>query len=1088
MPHAPSPLSPRWPLIGDRRPSAWWLLALGLILAIFGTLVGRFWPFTVDDAGISYAYARNVALGHGLVLTPGAERVEAATNLLWCLLLAPARWLGGDHELLSKVLGLAGGTGALVALGLFPAIAYRRRPAWYDLLAPLATALLPNYALWSVAGLETGLFAGLAALSLLLLALEEDDATRVPFSAVSLFLLFMTRPDGALYGIVAGLAKTWRFARGDRRRQDALWVGTLIVLVAALELFRLEYFAWPVPNSFYTKKRTFDFGKDLWDVHSAGWQYVRNWLAGYHWERLVFLTPLTLLALRATATRLAVVLFAGVALGFPVYSHGDWMEEFRFCALGAPVVVLGMAEGARAVSRWFPPLFPPRMQPTSYLVFKVLAGALLLWQFTAHVPAHLRAAPHHETLEFEPVRARARYFVAAAKLLGLDARPGLLDPDVGGSSYDGRLDVVDLFGLGDIPIAHTHPENPPGSRAAIFHERRPTFVHLHGAWFGAMELTRLEEMEQGYLHVPETLPTGEKAWETNFVRREDLAAPWLAQADALAVPHGATDTAIDGVTMSHHALEPGAQALVELALEGTQTDAGVIELVRTSDQRRQTVPVLVAGGVFALRDFVPGERPRARVTLSPEPGTWHLTWRGPTGVRAALGDLAVAPGAAGTESKRLRDALQAAVKSHAEADALALARTLRLRVAADPGDAQASQGLAAYAASLAADAQTLAGQGALDVASALAREAVRWAPEDRATRTAASVVGAALDAEGQAAAKRGDAEVAFARFRDAVLVDPTRSWSRRRAEEWRPHAVGDYDGATDTQAYRFAAAALATPGDAVLLDRAVRFLGHAGRFAEAAALTERAGGVGRLTSAAAQVVVARGLAARGHLRASAAVAARVPCGRARDPALTRALRALRLGASDAACALSDDAVSWWDARDASFESGSWGAWHAEGTAFGAGPAHTRADGQQFTNGWHGWSYANSFAQGSDNDTGSLRSPAFVLSGEGVSFLVGGGSDTRKVGVRLWVDGQKVLEAAAHDREGLQRVWWDVRAFAGHLAMFEVYDQSGGSWAHILADDFRVEPVVPPQLSAVAQPPAPSRPTPATGLNRDLRAR
>lgn len=1089
FPSSPSPSPPPAPLSGNHRPGPVWLLGLGLILAQFGAVVGRYWSFTVDDAGISYAYAKNLALGNGLVLTPGAERVEAATNLLWCLLLAPARWLGGDHELISKFLGLAGAGGAIVALALFPAIAYRRRPGWYDLLAPLGTALLPNLALWSVAGLETGLFAGLAATSLLLLALEEDDPRRIPFSAPVLFLLFMTRPDGALYGIAAGLAKTWRFARGDRRRQDALWLVTLLLLVGALEGFRLAYFAWPVPNSFYTKQRTFDFGKDLLDTHSAGWNYVGGWLVGYKLDRVVWLIPLALLGLRASSARLSVVLFAGVALFFPVYSHGDWMEEYRFCALGAPLVILGIAEGGRAVSRWIPPLAMPTWQPWAYRVTKIAAGAALLWFTCRHAPDHLRQAVHHETLEFEPVRGRARYFVAAAKLLGIDHMPGLLDPDVGGSSYDGRLQVTDLFGLGDIPIAHTHPSNPPGSRAAIFDERRPTFVHLHGAWFGAMELTRLEEMELGYFRLPDALPSGEKAWETNYVRRDALASPWFLQADAVAGSRDLTATSLDGVTVSHHAMDPGTFALVDLALVGTQTDAGVVELVRTSDQKKLTLPVQVAGGLFGLRDFLPGERPRARLRLEPPEGTWHMAWRGPAGNRVELGDLAVVPGAALQESGRLHRAMDSALRSGAEADALALARTLRLRLIASPDDTDARTALAAYAEGLAGAAEQLARGGALAAAAALAQEATRWAPDDRSTRAHVKQVAAALDTAARQAAALGDAEGAFSGFRDAVLVDPARSWSRRRAEEWRPRAVGDYDGGTDVQAYRMAAAALANPQ---VTDRALRFLGSAGRHVEAAALAERLGGSGVAKSADARLAVARGLLSRGQWRAAAAVAGTVPCADARDPALTAGLRALTPGAwrtTEALCSVSMTAsrLPFGPAVN-SFEAPEWQGWRVEGTAFGAHPAHDRATAQQFINGWNGWYFANSFATGSDEATGSLRSPSFVLDGEGLSFLVGGGADTRKVGVRLWVDGRNVLESAGHDREGLTRTWWDVRPFAGHLAMLEVYDQAGGSWAHILVDDFRLEPVLPPDVGQRSTRPADTpKLAPLSGA-RDLRAR
>jgi hypothetical protein len=42
-----------------------------------------------DDAGITFSYARNLALGNGLVSQPGAEPVEGYSNFLWVLLFAP---------------------------------------------------------------------------------------------------------------------------------------------------------------------------------------------------------------------------------------------------------------------------------------------------------------------------------------------------------------------------------------------------------------------------------------------------------------------------------------------------------------------------------------------------------------------------------------------------------------------------------------------------------------------------------------------------------------------------------------------------------------------------------------------------------------------------------------------------------------------------------------------------------------------------------------------------------------------------------------------------------------------------------------
>ena len=60
------------------------------------------WDFIVDDAYISFRYAKNFAEGQGLVYNPGEAPVEGYTNLLWTLLLSlPAR-MGISLELASR--------------------------------------------------------------------------------------------------------------------------------------------------------------------------------------------------------------------------------------------------------------------------------------------------------------------------------------------------------------------------------------------------------------------------------------------------------------------------------------------------------------------------------------------------------------------------------------------------------------------------------------------------------------------------------------------------------------------------------------------------------------------------------------------------------------------------------------------------------------------------------------------------------------------------------------------------------------------------------------------------------------------------
>src|SRR5512141_611212 len=103
----------------------------------------------VADAYISFRYAQNAILGHGLVFNPG-ERVEGFTNFLWTALMTPFEGIGVDVGRLSILLGVlfALGTMWLAAriartLGLSPLVGF---------LAALLLAVDGSFAIWAVSG------------------------------------------------------------------------------------------------------------------------------------------------------------------------------------------------------------------------------------------------------------------------------------------------------------------------------------------------------------------------------------------------------------------------------------------------------------------------------------------------------------------------------------------------------------------------------------------------------------------------------------------------------------------------------------------------------------------------------------------------------------------------------------------------------------------------------------------------------------------------------------------------------------------------------------------------------------------------
>jgi hypothetical protein len=226
----------------------------------------------IEDSAISFAYARNLVAGEGLVPWAGGERIEGYSNPTWVLLLALANAVGVEGFTASKVFGAFF---AVAALWPTWQIARRAvhpddRPA--DLLAPIVLAGSAQFAIWSASGLENGLFGFLLVQGTWRLV-AEAERPRFPASALWFLLLSWTRPEGVIYGVVAA-AWVVLIAVRDRRGPGtvALWLALFGLPELASMGARLWYFAWPLPNTYYAKVQNFDA---LWDWRERGWLQLR---------------------------------------------------------------------------------------------------------------------------------------------------------------------------------------------------------------------------------------------------------------------------------------------------------------------------------------------------------------------------------------------------------------------------------------------------------------------------------------------------------------------------------------------------------------------------------------------------------------------------------------------------------------------------------------------------------------------------------------------------------------------------------------------------------------------------------------------
>jgi uncharacterized protein (DUF608 family) len=135
---------------------------------------------------------------------------------------------------------------------------------------------------------------------------------------------------------------------------------------------------------------------------------------------------------------------------------------------------------------------------------------------------------------------------------------------------------------------------------------------------------------------------------------------------------------------------------------------------------------------------------------------------------------------------------------------------------------------------------------------------------------------------------------------------------------------------------------------------------------------------------------------------------------------------------------------------ADFEGEDYGAWVAEGEAFGRGPAGGTLPNQQRVSGFLGRGLVNTFIDG-DRPQGTLTSPRFEITRDYINFLIGGGGHSSQTCVNLLVGGEVVRTATGRNREALRWDSWDVRELAGRTAQITIVDTSSEGWGHVNVD-------------------------------------
>jgi arabinofuranosyltransferase len=432
------PSGPGVPALRSRQPEAWVALATALLSL---RVVASGSPYLLlDDAFISFRYAANLVAGHGLVFNPG-ERVEGYTNFLWTILLAACQWAGLDMPAMSVGLAFAVTLGTLVLLLALARQLLAGAPSWVVAAPALLFGVSAAATRYVLSGMETPLFVFLVTLGLYLAVARRHR----PFvTGVVFALATMTRPEGGLYfGLAfsaALLAKPESSAPGTRRLMTAAALaGGFLLLYAPYFLWRLSYYGYLLPNTFYVKA-----AGDGSRLAARGLSQLPGIVRSASLEAPLLLALGALPAVwRDRRWRLlGAVLLATFA--YFVGIGGDFLFFFgpRFLMPALPALLLLDAEALRALAA-----FPARRSYRTLLAAAVLAlllGNAVWFSWPARFD------------RLRDVSLLNRSWTEIGKWLRQNSPPGALVA-VGAAGripyYSGRR-TLDILGLTDLHIAH----------------------------------------------------------------------------------------------------------------------------------------------------------------------------------------------------------------------------------------------------------------------------------------------------------------------------------------------------------------------------------------------------------------------------------------------------------------------------------------------------------------------------------------------------------------------------------------------------------------------------------------------------------
>lgn len=445
----------------------------------------------VDDANIYMVYMKHLAQRHGFVYNIGSEKVEGFTSLLWTLIGSLFFLISNKPELLLLIFNVIIISYTLWRLCCFIDSYFNNKRLFspHSLLFLGLLALLPGYFEWCVLSLmETGLWSAvLILLSLNILEFENDSPPKKSnlYFGLLLFLLILCRPEAMLWGLFFLMARGIQFyIKTGNIKKTAIGLLPLFSVFAftlmALIFWRIQYFGFPFPNTYYAK-----VSNDITGNFTDGIKYIIGFFISYPFY--VFSVCLTIsvifhLFIKKFFKEIFLLLFCFaiilVTLFIPLYAGGDHFPFFRFIQPTIPVFYL---------------CFLLTLKKLNFTYIKPILISLLLFIFfegRLNVFYNGKNYFKHQLLLCSNGRENAEKLNTFFDKMPALPSQGLIA--AGGRAFSYKGFTYDLVGLNNVEMAHADkvkernlPKNHASFNKDVFYKQKPDifcfdFVSIKG--------------------------------------------------------------------------------------------------------------------------------------------------------------------------------------------------------------------------------------------------------------------------------------------------------------------------------------------------------------------------------------------------------------------------------------------------------------------------------------------------------------------------------------------------------------------------------------------------------------------------------